>query len=246
MRIDYSTHYGPEYWTRQKTYRDGTGNVKKYEGPSLAWDGFDTIADLLKKIFPGDSVKTALDVGCGGGDLTHRLLNRGWDTYGVDISEYAIANAHVQIRSRLTVADITQAPELPWKILFDLVLATDLLEHIYAEDIEKTFAWIKSLSKRFMFFCVATCHDPTNPWTYEAPQEFVQKKGEEIPLQWEATAISGHVHVKPWTYWAKFFRKAGLKIRWDLMYLFQMHRETDKAMRETWGWCMPNTWVLER
>ena len=231
MQIDYDKHYNAAYWLGQQTYRDPSGKEHVYHGPSLVWEGFDLIANALTKILPKG---TLLDVGCGGGDLTRRMQHRGYDTKGVDISQYAIENAAADMKDRLVLADISQKPDVGGP--FDIVMATDLLEHIYAEDIDETFEWIKDNAKRFMFFCVAITDG----------EEFVHKKGEEIPLRWEGTAAAGHVNVRRWQHWAKFFNRAQLKIRWDLMYVFQLEREKHKDWKNTGGWDMPTTWVLEK
>ena len=72
-----------------------------------------------------------LDVGCGSGvhgaDL-HRLL--GHRVTGVDLSEESIAKA----RSRLVaahVADVTKPEEYPFAADFDVLVFSDILEHLY-------------------------------------------------------------------------------------------------------------------
>jgi len=257
MNIDYDTHYGDDYWTGRKTYRTADGRTHVYHGPSLVWDGFNAIADTLAGLLPAG---TLLDIGCGSGDLARRMLKRGFDAYGVDISDYAVRNAVPEMRGRLTLADITTCPktleppvlrsETPEKNRFpdqfDVLMATDLLEHIYEEDLNKTFDWMMSKTKTWMFFCVATAIPPASPAFELNKIEFVHKKGEPIPLEWEGTAVSGHVNVRVFGYWAKFFQEKGLKIDWQRMYLFQAKREMNKAWRDTGGWNMQTTFVLKK
>lgn len=231
MKIDYAEHYNKAYFTGGKKYRDASGKEQYYHGPALTWDGFQPVADTLAKILPKG---TLIDVGCSGGDLTRRLVNHGFDARGVDISEYAIANCHPSMKERLSVADISTAPDVGGP--FDILISTDLLEHIYYEDLDKTFQWMLTNTKRFMFFLVAVTDG----------EEFVHTKGEEIPPRWEMTAISGHVHVRRWRWWAKYFLSKGLKIRWDLMYLFQLYREKENDWKGTAGWDMPSTFVLSK
>ena len=134
MLIDYNTHYDASYWQHKQTYRTPDGKEHVYFGPSLVWEGFATIADALAKVLPKGSL---LDVGCGGGDLTRRLQERGFDTRGVDISAYAIENCAPDMRDRLMLADISTCPHVNGP--YDVVMATDLLEHLYAEDLDGTF-----------------------------------------------------------------------------------------------------------
>ncbi len=256
MIVDYSKHYGADYWLGRSTYKTADGRTHTYHGPALAWEGFDLVSDALLSIFkPG----TLLDIGCGGGDLARRLQRRGFSPYGIDISQYAVDNAVPEMRGRIALADITTCPEklvgdpagqktdtgLLFPEQFDLLLSTDLMEHIYKEDLDETFDWMLSKTKKSMFLLVATAMEPApgvdpNKWGFTAV------KGQPIPIEWQATAASGHVHVQPFTYWCKFFMAKGLRINWQAMYLFQMKREAHEAWKATGGWGMPMTFVLEK
>lgn len=251
MKIDYSDHYDKDYWTAQKTYHDHEGKVRRYNGPALDWGAWDEIYPVLNQLLSG---KTILDIGCGGGGLAARFLKDGWDAWGVDISKHAVENCNNAMRGRLAVADITQAPEaltFPaddggcWvnKESYDVVMATDLMEHIYEEDLDHTFDWMLSKTKRFMFLLIAAA-DPVrgeepNKW------EFCHKKGEPVPPAWEATAVSGHVNVRSWRYWVKFFNQKGVKIRWDLMYRFQAARDRTEWWKSMMAWGHDCTYFLE-
>lgn len=248
MEIKYENHYNQDYWTGRKQYRDPAGNVQTYHGPSLDWEGFDFIADALAAVLPPrpQNQSTLLDIGCGGGALAKRMMQRGYDSYGVDISEYAINHCVDGMQGRLKLADITHNPSLtPLPTQYDLVMATDLVEHIYESDWTETFSWILSITKRWMFFCVATTVHPHG--VFVESESFVAKKGETIPARWEQTAISGHVNVRPFIFWARRFAGyTALKIRWDLMYLFQAQREFIEPWKNTGGWNMQTTFFLER
>lgn len=55
----------------------------------------------------GDRV---LDIGCAKGFLVSDLVNLGIDTYGIDISEYAVSSGASETHGRLTVATADQLP----------------------------------------------------------------------------------------------------------------------------------------
>jgi SAM-dependent methyltransferase len=242
VKIDYEAHYDDAYFTGQKTYKAADGSTQLYHGPSLTWDGFEAVAEALRLVLGG---RTLLDIGCSAGDLARRLQKRGFDAYGCDISNYAVAHAVPEMKGKLAVADITQRPEhldafhggshLPDQ--YDVVIATDLLEHIYEEDLDPTLTWMIERSKRWLFFLVATAAFDKDA--------FVARKGMPIPPEFEATAVSGHVNVRSWKYWVKKFREQGAEIRYDLMYIFQMQREMNPAWRDTMGWNMHTTFILE-
>lgn len=250
MEITYKDHYDDNYFTGKKTYQDAQGNTHVYHGPALVWEGFDFIAAALAKLLPKGSL---LDIGCSAGDLARRIMARGFDCYGIEISQYAIKNCVEELRGRIALADITETPEHMWggpmnaegwcsqlPKTFDTLIATDLLEHIYYEDLDKTFDWMLSKTNKWMFFCVAT----TTAESHKG--EFVAKKGEPIPPEFEATAISGHVNVRSFKWWAKYFESKGLEIDWQRMYLFQMQREQHAGWRDTMGWNMMTTFFLRK
>lgn len=269
MNYDYKTHYDEAYWTGKKTYVDNNGQLQQYHGPSLSWDGFNFVRDALHQvILPGQRADglTLLDIGCGGGDLADRFMAFGWDAYGVDISGAALNKAVGAMRSRVALADISERPQTLvafhpngedldgngnrhfrlFPDTYDLVLATDLLEHIWEEDIDTTLDWIVSKSSRWLFFCVATAQNPNSPLFVPNKLQFVGKKGEPIPREFEATAISGHVNVRPFRYWIAKFRERNLTVRWDMMYLFQLQREMNTAWKNTEGWNMQTTILVEK
>jgi SAM-dependent methyltransferase len=235
MEIDYKTHYNQDYFTARKTYDDG-GVTRVYHGPGLVWHGFDYVVEALKHLFPQQ--KTVLDIGCSGGDLIRRMLIAGYDAYGVDVSEYAASQAEPSVRPRITVADFTTdpGPKLAYDT-FDLVMATDLLEHIYAEDLPGTMQDIADYAYHgFGFFCIATSQ--TGP-------EYIIHKGQPVPKALEGIAVAGHVNVRSPAYWSGVFKRAGGIVRWDMMYAFQTYRETKADWKQTPGWNMSNTWLVQ-
>jgi len=246
MDIVYSEHYSSEYWQGTKKYRGVDGMEHAYTGPSLTWDGFDLVADALCRVWKPKAGDTMLDVGCGGGDFARRMMRRGLDAYGCDVSEYALDNVVPEMRDRVAYCDITQAPKvlpcrhtmdhLPAK--YDFVTSLDLMEHLYPEDLDATFDWICSKTQRKLFLLVATVDTDK--------QEFIHVKGTPIPLEWEATAVSGHVHVRHFEWWVKYFSKRGMKIDWPRMYLFQRERERDHGWHNTGGWSHGTTFFLEK
>lgn len=248
MKIDYGKHYNDDYWQGEKTYTAADGTTQKYHGPSLRWEGFEEIARIVRTSL-GKTRATmgpTLDVGCGGGDLVRRISSAA---YGVEISEHAIRNCVDEMDGRIALADITTTPrELiaksntkKWDLhlpkTFDNLISTDLMEHIYEEDLKKTFRWMKSRTQRFMFLLVATM--PENQ------REFVLQKGEEVPPEFEVTAVSGHVNVRHWKYWAKFFRSEGCRIRFDLMWNFHRMARSVPWLAEMEAWGHDNVWILE-
>lgn len=84
---------------------------------------------IVKEINP----KTVLDAGCAMGFLVEGLRNRGVETWGVDVSEYAISQAHESVRPFCRVGSITH----PFERKYDLVTCIEVFEHMPSVEAEK-------------------------------------------------------------------------------------------------------------
>jgi SAM-dependent methyltransferase len=84
---------------------------------------FGAIAD---RIAADIAPRTVLDAGCAIGLLVETLAAHGIDASGLDISEYAIAQAAGAARGRCHVASLTD--ELPQR--YDLIVCIEVLEHM--------------------------------------------------------------------------------------------------------------------
>jgi len=86
---------------------------------------------LLEEWF-GERIRGArvVDLGCGGGLLAQKMLERGASVVGVDLSHASLraARAHLDGSSLFVQGDATCAPLHPG--CADLVLMADLLEHV--------------------------------------------------------------------------------------------------------------------
>lgn len=88
-----------------------------------------------------------LDVGCAKGFMLYDFeqLIPGIKTTGLDISEYAIRNAHPGVKGRLVVGD---AKELPFEDNeFDLVIAINTIHNLDYDDCAKALREIQRVSK---------------------------------------------------------------------------------------------------
>jgi len=129
--------FGFEYFDGDREYGYG-GYV--YDG---RWRRF--AADLASHygLQPGDRV---LDVGCAKGFLVHDLRTvAGVEAVGVDVSTYAIENAHEEARDYLSVAD---AVELPFEdSSFDLVLSINTLHNLLLPELERALQEVERVGR---------------------------------------------------------------------------------------------------
>jgi len=130
-----------------------------------------------------------LDVGCGLGFLIKEAVDEGIDCYGIDISEYAVANAIVKDRVRL--GSIT---EIPFKNgSFDVVSAFDVIEHVHPKDTEKAISEIYRVLKNDGLLILTTPHPCglTDNWVYDLT----------------------HINVRPPRFWKRLLENYGFKVK---------------------------------
>lgn len=84
---------------------------------------FGSIADRIIKDF---NPRTVLDAGCAMGFLVEALRSRGVEAFGVDISDYAIQNVHLDIQPYCWVGSIAD----PFPQRYDLIVTIEVVEHI--------------------------------------------------------------------------------------------------------------------
>ena len=95
-----------------------------------------------------------LDVGCAKGFMLHDLAESipGITLKGIDISEYAIKNAMVDMKLHLQVANATQLP-FPDKT-FDVVISINTVHNLNRNDCAKALQEIERVNRGHSFITV--------------------------------------------------------------------------------------------
>jgi hypothetical protein len=96
----------------------------------------DFFGGIAERIVVEIAPRTALDAGCAMGFLVEALRDRGVDCYGVDVSEYAIAQVREDIRPYCWQGMVTD----PLPQTYDLVICIEVLEHLAAQEAERAIA----------------------------------------------------------------------------------------------------------
>ena len=116
---------------------------------------------ILKTWIPS-GVTGIIDVGCGNGIICNALAD-SYEVLGVDISETALT----YVKTPKLLASATDIP-LP-DHSYDLVLSSEMLEHLTDPELALAISELKRLSKRYIIVSVwySTCI-----WTYyDVPME---------------------------------------------------------------------------
>ncbi len=106
-------------------YQDYGFTDKPAHSHSYLYDVLVSLVDNKKK--------NILDVGCGNGAISIRLLNQGYNIYGIDASVTGIELARKSYPDRFYLQDINSG-ELPKElknINFNTIISTEVIEHLY-------------------------------------------------------------------------------------------------------------------
>jgi SAM-dependent methyltransferase len=118
--------YDERYFTR--FYDPQGGYAYERKEPWLSF--FGTIADRIVKDI---GARSALDAGCALGLLVEALRDRGVEAFGIDISEYAIANVREDMRPYCQLGSISD----PFSRDYDLIITIETLEHMPPAEAER-------------------------------------------------------------------------------------------------------------
>ncbi len=131
-----STYYDRSYfYGRRKSNYDNYAKTK-----SIFYD-FGKI--LYREFHPA----SAFDAGGAFGYLVHGLRRRGVESWGIDISPYAVRHSPF-----MQLGDITKLK--PGRT-YDLVTCTDVLEHIPEELVEQTLDGLYLLAGKYLVLVIA-------------------------------------------------------------------------------------------
>jgi ubiquinone/menaquinone biosynthesis C-methylase UbiE len=166
---------------REKMRYDAAYNTMEYVPKNAK-----LVYPTIMKVFKGKEIKTALDVGCGVGQGVALMRNKGIEAYGIDISE--------KIKSFWEMGNISQfcqvtcADNIPFKDnYFDLVVCTEVLEHVPEEGVTSVLKEMFRVCKKFCFFTIAITkavhkmpYDGSEPHICVKPPEWWKEKMESI------------------------------------------------------------------
>ncbi len=137
--------YGYDYWDGERQY--GYGGYR-YDG---RWE---EVAKKMIAHYKLDNNSSILDIGCGKGYLLSEFkkLLPGCKTAGLDISEYAIANAKEEIKDDLVLG---HAKKLPFQDKsFDLIISNTTFHNLFIFDLVSAIKEVARVGRGKSWICV--------------------------------------------------------------------------------------------
>lgn len=136
-----------------------------------------------------------LEIGCAKGFVLVEFFKLGLRVAGLDASEYAIRNAHPQVRSFMALGD---ACRLPFgDAAFDFVLGKEVLPHVPENKVSSAVWECMRVSKGPVFFEIQTGETPLE-------REYMKR--------WDGT----HATIRPQVWWEDLFGR--LEYKGDVHY----------------------------
>ncbi|RKY33195.1 MAG: hypothetical protein DRP74_00650 [Candidatus Omnitrophota bacterium] len=130
-----------------RAYKDPKYDNRKGYGLYYWHDGYIEIAKQLIRRF---KIFKFLELGCAKGFLVQAMRMIGVEAYGVDISEYAVANCHPEMKKYIMQGDATELGIFE-DCYFDLVFSWDFLEHLKSEEILRCLIECRRVSDKYIY-----------------------------------------------------------------------------------------------
>jgi protein-L-isoaspartate(D-aspartate) O-methyltransferase len=170
--------WGFDYWDGDRRINYGG---YRYDG---RWAKVAAVMAEHYKLAPGDRI---LDIGCGKGFLVYDFTQvvPGVIAEGVDISDYAIANAKEEVRAVVQIANANALPFVDRS--FDLVYSINTFHNLHCYDLDKALREMERVGRKHKYICVES---------YRTEEEKANL------LYWQATCEAFNTP-EEWDWWFK-------------------------------------------
>ena len=138
--------YDFDYW-------DGDRKIN-YGGYKFIPGRWSPVAEYMKKEYDLKNGDKILDVGCGKGFQLKEFQNLvpGIEVFGLDISKYAINNAHPDIKDHIKLGCASELPFADNE--FDYVFSLNTLHNLKIDKLFSAISEINRVSKNNKYICV--------------------------------------------------------------------------------------------
>ena len=208
-----------DYWvTGQSNGKSG------FENFHIDWNWNNKLLEALEQA-DSFSGKKILDLGCAYGQVVACMLKKGYDAYGIDLSDFAIAEGHKEYSPLVGRTIQGSIHELdPYEDeTFDFLYSQQVFEHVPADVCDElaaeTFRIAKPGATLWAGLVLDLCKD------YQ-PQGFNPKDTDKT-----------HINLRHGSWWDKKFLNAGWSIDKEFDNKFRNHRLPDGySFFDHYGW----------
>lgn len=205
--------------------REGKSGYASYDRVS---SNADIAAWLIWRNF---RVEKTLDLGCAKGYLVEALRDLGVESFGCDISRFAIENASESVSRYLRLGSLSDG--LPYEDEeFDLVSALEILEHLAPDQISDALLEIKRVCKSVVYATI-----PSFGYNASGPDGHFDGKvrpdrldhyrslgssyvgpidRDDLAVDSDGKLIEGHLCIAAFEWWQEQFTNAGFERRIDV------------------------------
>ncbi len=134
------------YGYYDQSYFDGGPESSGYSSYTDSWI-WSPITELILYFF--DHPTSVLDWGCAKGYLICRLVERGVDAHGIEVSRYAKAQCPEAVKTRIALVEEPVAPLRDDSV--DVVCSFETLEHISKHDVPQVLSEMARVGRKWFF-----------------------------------------------------------------------------------------------
>jgi hypothetical protein len=192
---------------------------------------FAIMAKIIKKYF---NPKSSIDIGTGMGFLVKHLQKENINAIGTELSLDFIN--HSPVGKSIKNLDLSTAKPGDLKEKFDFVSAMEVLEHFPSSYLDNIIAFLKSITKTYLFITVPA-HGPNtgnryyglpmvsnNEWFKEGRKQGIFK---HIVVNENNIPHHGHLTLATYTWWTNLFLRNGLKRCYDIEDIIYEEQKND-------------------
>ena len=208
-------YYDEAYFTGKQggkvfTTPEGERKEWSYYNPEGEWLGAESIMKAIKTIL---NPREMLSVGEGRGTFCSYAQDQGIIATGIDFSKWAIEHPYPRARGLVEIGDVR---ELKFgNESFQLVFCSDIMEHIYTDDLLNAISEIQRVAKKYIFYNIGAS------MMGDKSGDLIMEKNRLPPKDRLVTAVAGHVTVKSEEWWREKLGGDGWKFRDDLVAEFR-------------------------
>jgi SAM-dependent methyltransferase len=151
------------------------------------------------------SPQRILDVGCSLGGSVQMFRQQGIEAFGIDYSEYAIAHAPRNVRPWIKVGNVLSI-DYPDRS-FDLVVCSEVLEHLPTKDIDRALKELKRVSRGMLILSMPSIgvneFGPPHGLAFPSIGQVDIVPPHLLDLDREGRPWGGHLTIASFRWWAE-------------------------------------------